>query len=83
MALSNYLTEQLSSADCWFNDMCSTRFFSVEWRWYVNERALKEASKDSFKILFQCLFVDSEWHNAQRIGYLAAAPGPNLSLPEC
>ena len=83
MALSNYLTEQLSSADRWFSDIFSTRFFSVEWRWYVNERALKEASKDSFKVLFQRLFVDTEWHNAQRIGYLASVPGLNLSLPEC
>jgi hypothetical protein len=38
--------------------------------WNVNERALKEAFKDSVKVLFQRLFVDTEWHHPQRIGQL-------------
>jgi len=40
--------------------------------WYVNERALEEAFKDSFKVLFQRLFVDTEWHHPQRIGWLGS-----------
>jgi hypothetical protein len=36
--------------------------------WNVNESALKEAFKDSFKVLFERLFADTEWRHPQRIG---------------
>lgn len=51
MMRSSYLAEPLSSADCSFNEMLSSRLTG----WYVNERALKEAVKDSLKVLFQRL----------------------------